>query len=226
MQLPILCYHKVSPHPSDGRWLNVHPHRLAQHLRFFKRRGYSFNTVQELAHAWPTRGVCLTFDDAYTNAMNHGVEVLKANGGRATFYVVSERVGTTSSWDGDKAAPLADWDLLIQAASDGHEIGNHTASHAHMGELSLDGQVAEIKACGEALESKGFQPASFCFPYGDHSANSSTALQKCGYTVGVVIGKRPATPNDPLLALPRIVMAYGDSLPMLLYKLNVRPKLK
>lgn len=226
MQLPILCYHKVSPDPAEGRWLNVHPKRLKQHLSFFARRGYSFHTAHDLGEKWSKRGVCFTFDDAYTNAMEFGVEALSSVNAKATFYVVSERVGTTSSWDADKAAPLAGWDVLMQAHEMGHEIGNHTANHVHMDNLNIESQIVEIQACKEALAEKGILRSSFCFPYGSHSPASATALKKCGYNVGVVIGKRPALPSDPLLALPRIVMAYGDSLPMLLYKLNIRPRLK
>ncbi len=226
MQLPILCYHKVSLEPSDGRWLNIHPRRLRQHLKFFIRRGCEFKTVGELSGNWPRRGVCLTFDDAYISAMTQGVEVLNSLGARSTFYVVSDRVGQSSSWDGKRAAPLADWDLLVEAARTGHEIGNHTATHVHMGALSHEEQVGEIKRCKEVLAARGFASSSFCYPYGDFSEDSSGALNECGYKVAVVIGKRAALPSDPLLALPRIVMAYGDSVAMLLYKLHVRPKLK
>ncbi len=225
MPLPILCYHKVGDEATYGRWLNIHPKTLRDHIRFFARRGYTFLRAVDLAEDWPPRGVCLTFDDAYVSATTHGIEVLKSERVLATFYVVSDKVGCSSDWDPGKEARLANWDHLKEAAQDGYEIGNHTASHVRLGDLALDEQVAEIKQCREALSARGFSQASCCFPYGSHSPMTAKALEACGYRVGVALGKRLARENDPKFALPRIVMSYGDSLPMLLYKLHIRPRL-
>jgi peptidoglycan/xylan/chitin deacetylase (PgdA/CDA1 family) len=226
MPIPILCYHKVSAEEVDGTWLNVTPARLDAHIRFFLRRKYTFLRGFELAQAWPKRGVCFTFDDAYVSAIRNAPSLFERHGVRCTFYAVSERVGLTSSWDAPKDAPLAGWNDLIAVSKAGHEIGNHTATHPHLGELTQILQEEEIKACRETLISHGIQEGSFCYPYGSLNAASKSAIQANGYQIGMAIGKRAALPTDDRLALPRIVMAYRDSTAMLLYKLHVRPKLK
>ncbi len=74
--------------------------------------------------------------------------------------------------------------------------------------------------------SEGLHPKSFCFPYGSLSRQSVEQVKIAGYKVGLALGKRPARSEDNRLSLPRIVVAYSDSLPMLLFKLHVKPLFK
>ncbi len=223
--LPILCYHKVSRDPVDGRWLNVDPDRLAAHVRFFQRRNCTFVRAAELASEWPENSVCLTFDDAYESTMTLGVDVLDRMGVKASFYAVSERIGKNSEWDGQRARPLAGLELLRAAAKTGHEIGNHTATHANLAQCDPATQVEEVSTCRDFLDANGLSHGSFCFPYGGTSESAERAVATCGYGIALAIGKRAANSNDNALSLPRIVMAYGDSTAMLLYKLYLKPKL-
>lgn len=221
----ILCYHKVGPESEEGRFLNIEPRRLAQHIRFFQRRGWQFVQAAELAGGWPARGICLTFDDAYVSACTHGMEVLNREGVPATFYAVSGHVGGVSAWDPGKERPLADWDLLLAAQRSGIEIGNHTKSHADLSQLSPAEQLEEIGSCSVALESSGLRPGSFCYPYGRLNADSRAMLSAAGVTVAVGLSKRIAEECDDRLALPRFPVAFSDSVPLLLYKLFLRPRL-
>lgn len=227
MPLPILCYHKVSDESAEGRWLNIHPETLAKHAAFFARRGFEFLRAGSLSqNSWPNRAVCLTFDDAYASALENGLEALARAGAVATFYVVSKRVGGKSEWDPGREGTLATWDQLAAASSQGHEIGNHTAEHADLAKLTLEDQIEQIRICDEALAQHGFAKTSFCFPYGGRTDVSSKALSECGHKVGLALGGKWAKPGDDRLALPRIVISYGDRIPMLLYKLYVKPRLK
>lgn len=226
MRLVLLCYHKVGTEIQEGRRLNVDPRRLDSHIRFFRRRGYRFVRASELS-TWPAeRTVCFTFDDGFVSTLDHGVPVFDRHGLPMTIYAVADRVGESSLWEGDKARPLAPWDRLLEAHRAGHEIGNHTSTHPRLGELSLDEQVAEIKRCGEVLRSRGLEHGSFCYPYGSLNGESRAALEAAGYSVGMALGKCPPRPDDLTTALPRIVVAFGDGLPLLMYKLYVRPHLK
>jgi len=221
--LPILCYHKVGPVSEEGRWLNVEASTLDSHVRFFQRRGREFLRVDGLSGAWPDRAVVLTFDDTYLSAMTHGIEVLRRHSAIATFYVVPAHVGGSSSWDGERERPLADWDLIREAHRDGFEIGNHTMSHPDLSYLNTENQVREWSQADEALRSYGIVPGSACYPYGRLNGESHEALKEAGYTIGVGLAKRQASDKENRLELPRIVVAYSDKLPKLFYKLFVRP---
>ncbi len=224
--LPILCYHKVGPVSIEGRWLNVEPKRLDSHVRFFVRNGYQFMRVEELAELFPNRAVCFTFDDAYHSALTLGLDVLRRHQVTGTFYAVPSLVGGSSSWDGSRAKLLARWELLQEAQRDGFEIGNHTWSHADLSTLSLAAQVAEWRNADEEFLRRGISAESYCYPYGRLNGESVDAARAAGAKVAVALAKRPATALDDRLRLPRIVIAYSDGLPKLLYKLHIRPKLK
>jgi peptidoglycan/xylan/chitin deacetylase (PgdA/CDA1 family) len=218
MKVVSLCYHKVGTEAEEGRRLNIHPQRLDSHIRFFKRRGFNFVKAGELA-SWPTQStVCFTFDDGYTSTVENGEPVFNRHGVPMTIYVISDSVDEMSSWDGELASPLASWDTLRQVQSRGHEIGNHTATHPHLNQLTVSEQLEEISRCDVAMKANGLESSSFCYPYGH--------LKKLGHKVGMAIGKRPALESDDRLRFPRIVIAYGDALPLLLYKLHLRPHLK
>jgi len=223
MKVPILCYHKVGTEEAEGRRLNIHPGRLDSHVRYFLRRGFSFLRASELAN-WPSKpSVCFTFDDGYESTFANGQPVFDKHRVPMCVYVVSELVGLSSEWDGEQSRSLADWDVLKDAQSEGHEIGNHTAHHVFLGRSPEEVQQREVRDCKAQLDIHGIQSSSFCYPYGSLDQLSSEIVKTSGYTVGLALGKTLATDADDRLRLPRIVIAYGDALPMLIYKMRIKP---
>jgi peptidoglycan/xylan/chitin deacetylase (PgdA/CDA1 family) len=225
MRATILCYHKVGPASEEGRKLNIEPLRLASHVRFFARRRHPIVRADALGGDWQTPAVCFTFDDAYVSALEHATAALEANGARGTFYAVSSLVGASSEWDGTAARPLAPLETLLEAQRRGHEIGNHTVRHPHLDRLSLEEQRAEVREADRWLRDQGLKPGSFCYPYGGFGDGAYEAAKGL-YPVAVVLHKRLAEAADDRWRLPRVVVAYSDALPMLLYRLHVRPILR
>jgi peptidoglycan/xylan/chitin deacetylase (PgdA/CDA1 family) len=223
--LPILCYHNVGPEREVGRRLNVAPETLEAHVRHFCRKRRRFARAGDLAEGIPAGCVCLTFDDAYLSAVGHGVEVLAKYGVWGTFFCVPGHVGGTSAWDQGHAQPLAGWDALRAAQAQGMEIGNHTMSHPDLSQLNSEAQVAEIELAEDMLIEHGLDGRSLCYPYGRFNGETRRAVEQEKIQVGLALGRRPARPGDDLLFLPRIVVAFSDRLPKLLYKIHIRPKL-
>lgn len=227
MAVPILCYHKVGPVGSIGRFLNVEPATLASHIGFLRRRGYTFVLARDLAPAnWPMRVACLTFDDCYLSAVSFGLPVLEQLGVKASWYAVSGLVGQSSTWDGAVAAPLAGWDSLRTLQKMGHEVGNHTAHHPHLGDIPAELQMEEIGACARDLAAHGIAQGSVCYPYGSFNHVTASILDRGGYGVGLALGKRLATEADDRRFLPRVIVACSDAVPLLAYKLFVRARLR
>jgi len=225
VKLPILCYHKVGPQAEEGRRLNIEPTALTYHAAFFLRRGYQTLLARDLAEDWPERAVCFTFDDGYESTLTHGLDALRRAGAVGSIYVVTDAVGKDSSWDAGNERPLADWSRLLEAQTAGFEIGNHTKSHARLGDLDESRQAAEIEGAHEALARQGIESSSFCLPYGSRNDATPAAIRAAGYRVGLALSRRSATPSDDRLLLPRVVIAYSDRIPQLLYKLQIRPLL-
>jgi peptidoglycan/xylan/chitin deacetylase (PgdA/CDA1 family) len=222
----ILCYHKVGSQAEEGRRLNISPQRLQSHIRYFKRRQHRFLRAVDLLEPWPEKAVCLTFDDAYQSTIENGIPVLQSEKVTASLYAVANRVGATSLWDADLARPLASWDQLRQVQRAGFEIGNHTASHPKLANLSADQIKNEIHRAHQTLLENGIDPKTICYPYGSVNDQAEICAKKIGYGIGLGLEKRQAAAFDDRLRLPRIAVAYSDALPMLIYRLFVRPKLR
>ncbi len=82
----------------------------------------------------PEKKIAISFDASWGAERTPPkiLEILKRYDLKTTFFV-------TGIWI--KAYP--DW--IKQIAEDGHEIGNHTASHPHMNQLSTDQIKEEMK---------------------------------------------------------------------------------
>src|SRR5260370_38470456 len=67
----------------------------------------------------------LTFDDGPGPATGDLLDLLRAAGVRATFFLLGRNV-EEAPWCGDPAKARA---LVLRAAREGHVLGNHTYSH-------------------------------------------------------------------------------------------------
>jgi peptidoglycan/xylan/chitin deacetylase (PgdA/CDA1 family) len=219
----ILCYHKVGTEAEEGRWLNCAPETLASHARFFKRFGWPGILPRQFMASRP-KGICFTFDDAYVSAVSHAPEVLEASGYRGAFFAVPSLVGQVSSWDADMARPLATWGELLGLVGRGHEVGNHTFTHPRLADLSLDEQIRELSEAQKMLSDRGIRAETVCYPYGSFNGDTLRAMKSVGLSVGLRLAKSPVY-SESTMELNRIVVAFSDALPKLLYKIYVRPKL-
>lgn len=220
----VLCYHKVGPEEEVGRSLNIDPERLRRHIRFLRSR-YRLVAPAQIA-SMRIGAAALTFDDAYASTLEYGIDALGREDAPAAIYAVPSLVGESSSWDGEKAVPLAGWDALRSAQEQGIEIGNHTMSHTDLSNLPPADAVREVLAAHAALQEQKLQPMTFCFPYGKVAEPVFDAITRCGYAAGFGLEGRPIAPGDRASALPRIPIAFSDTAPMLAYKLTVKQMIK
>lgn len=114
---------------------------------------------------------------------------------KATFYVMSGETGKSQRMT---------WAQLADLARDGHEIGGHTISHAHLTSLTTTQLQHEICDDKAALVSHGFTVDTMAFPYGESNATVASVAKGCGYVAGRGMNglKRPVyaepiPPADP-----------------------------
>ena len=117
---------------------------------------------REVRVAWSgpaARRVALTFDDGPHATITPAIlDLLAASGARATFFVVGRRVE-----QGGATARL----LLNRMVAEGHEIGNHSWSHANASHLSRAALHSEIERTQAIIrEATGFSPRLFRPPGG------------------------------------------------------------
>ena len=113
--------------------------------------------------------VSISFDAAWGNEDTQQlIDILAQYNVKATFFVVGEWV------DKYPESVLA----LHQA---GHEIMNHSNTHAHYPQLSADQVVADLNACNDKIEAvTGVRPTLVRLPYGDYDDNSISAVRSIG----------------------------------------------
>lgn len=108
-----------------------------------------------------------------------------------------------ASWGGDKTLAILDlldeynakatfflvgiWvdkypELVKEIAARGHEIGNHSDSHAHFTQIAESKIRAEMDSCSDKIETlTGIRPTLFRPPYGDYNSKVVTVVRDEGY---------------------------------------------
>ncbi|MBB5139350.1 peptidoglycan/xylan/chitin deacetylase (PgdA/CDA1 family) [Thermocatellispora tengchongensis] len=98
--------------------------------------------------------IALTFDDGPSASTAKLLDTLKRHRAKATFFLVGRQV--------EKRPGVA-----RRMAREGHEIGNHTYSHARLTELSEQEILAEVTDAQQAIRAAtGREPALMRPPFG------------------------------------------------------------
>ena len=115
--------------------------------------------------------VALTFDDGPNGADTQSVlDVLKEEDVRATFFVVGKAVARYPA-------------LLQRMVRDGHGIGNHSWSHAHLNVRTRAGIRRELERAEDAiLAATGERTRLARPPFGARSFTVLDELRRLGYT--------------------------------------------
>lgn len=117
--------------------------------------------------------IALTFDDGphprYTAEI---LDLLREYNVRATFFVIGENI------------EYYDKNIISQMLLDGHEIGNHTFTHAHTKEMSEQKFIADVEKCHNlVLERYGYEMKLFRPPEGYVDKKVGEVANKLGYSV-------------------------------------------
>jgi len=106
--------------------------------------------------------VALTFDDGPYKWHEEVSQMLNKAGAKGTFFV------NGNNWDCIYGNDVAN--QLLQSFNDGHQIGTHTWSHAHMTEISASDLSSEISKIDTALKKiLGVKAAFLRPPYGEYN---------------------------------------------------------
>lgn len=113
--------------------------------------------------------VAISFDAAWGNEDTETlIEILGRYKVKATFFVVGQWV--------DK------YPESVKALADaGHEVMNHSNTHAHYPQLSAQEVVDDLNACNDKIEAvTGVRPTLVRLPYGDYDDSSINAVRSIG----------------------------------------------
>ena len=156
-------------------------------------------------------GLCLALlasCTAYTIGLNKETTAVVASKKELPIYSVERAdpvisISFDASWGADKTIPILDildeygvkttfflvggWvdkypDMVREIYSRGHEIGNHSDTHAHMSQLSEEGIRDELRVMSDKVEHlTGVRPTLFRPPYGDYNDRVIRVSRAEGY---------------------------------------------
>ncbi|MFL6280851.1 MAG: polysaccharide deacetylase family protein [Vicinamibacterales bacterium] len=170
----VVTFHRVlDTEEPDG--LTVSVALFETYCRFFKRH---FNVVSlahlvdKLEHGGKlNRELAITFDDGYRDNFEHAAPVLERLGLPATFFIVSQWIGSdvVPWWDrqGGVRYPWMTWDHVRSLQERGFHIGAHTRTHVDLGAVTGLQAREEIVGGRRELEERLGTPIElFAYPYG------------------------------------------------------------
>ncbi len=115
--------------------------------------------------------VAISFDAAWGNEDTQTlIDILEQYGVRTTFFVVGDWVDR--------------YPESVQALAEaGHEVMNHSSSHAHFSKLSSAEIRRDITACNDKIEAvTGRRPTLFRCPYGEYDDHVISAVNELSMT--------------------------------------------
>lgn len=113
-----------------------------------------------------SKKVALTFNAAWDNAdIQQLIDIFNEYELKVTFFVVGDWV--------DK------YPKSLKALADaGHEIMNHSDTHAHFSSMSTDKIIDDVNACNDKVEEiTGVRPTMFRAPYGEYDDHVIAAVE-------------------------------------------------
>jgi peptidoglycan/xylan/chitin deacetylase (PgdA/CDA1 family) len=171
----IVAFHRILPTTDPADPLSIDVPMFERFCRSF-RRHFRVISLPDLAQTLGrggsvSRRLAITFDDGYRDNFEHAAPVLSRLSLPATFFVVTQWIGTDVVPWWDEAAgvrhPWMTWDQVRALSRRGFDIGAHTRTHADLGRVAGNEAREEILGARLELQARiGADVASFAYPYG------------------------------------------------------------
>ena len=105
--------------------------------------------------------VSFTFDDGDLDHYLLVAPELEKRGFRGTFWISGDKINK-----GDSVRPRMTWPQLREMADRGHEISNHSFTHAKLVQMSPEEVRRDIEMNDSAIvRNVGKRPVTFCYPF-------------------------------------------------------------
>ncbi len=213
-EIPILAYHKVSPHAEFGL-TTVKPQRFRDHIDYLYQKEYmtvTFHDLMQPNFVMPAKPIIITFDDAYRCIYEYAMPILAKYAFRSVIFVVSGFIGQANSWEAfgiQRGYRHLSHTELIELHRHGHEIGSHTVTHPYLPVLTTSQANSELGDSKSRLEDTlGQTVISFCYPYGKSSPRLEQLLIQNEYKFATINkGVLPDTKNNPLRLMRSCIYA-------------------
>jgi peptidoglycan/xylan/chitin deacetylase (PgdA/CDA1 family) len=211
-RVPVLMYHRITCAPRGaplpGLW--VCPRDLDRTMRLLRARGWTTITGAELADAraagrpLPRRTFVIVFDDGNRDGYDRAYPILERYGFQGVFAVVVGRV--------DVKRRAMTWAELRELQEAGHEIANHSMSHANVARLDRAGLAREVgRSAARLRRHLGAWPRTFVYPYGSWDRSAMRAVRAAHHSIAFTTVSGATSRSSDRLSAPRVRISRGDS---------------
>jgi peptidoglycan/xylan/chitin deacetylase (PgdA/CDA1 family) len=208
--VPVLTYHRVAPLSAVGQLdLKVDPANFAAELQALHDGGYHTITQAQLFDALyrgaplPPKPVIISVDDGYVDDVRTILPDLLRWHMVATFFVITGRMTEPGFLSADQIRELD---------RAGMDVGDHTAHHVDLTELTPSELTAETAGSRQALEAVLGHPVYFfAYPFGAFNDTVVQAVRAAGFTLAyTTAGGTTESTADPL-TLPRVHVGRAET---------------
>jgi peptidoglycan/xylan/chitin deacetylase (PgdA/CDA1 family) len=219
--LAILLYHHVGPIREEAcKGLTVLPHAFLRQMRTLSAMGYTAILPDDWAAFTrgegdvPERCVMITFDDAYSDLVEHALPVLEQHSYPAVVFVPTALAGKTIQcnprWP-DAQLSIMSREEILEWAARGVTFGAHSRTHADL--TTLDRVDAEDEIAGsrsDLSDMTGGAVTAFAYPYGKLNPLVE-GIVAANFSVAFSIDEGINVASTPLLRLRRTMVQHKDS---------------
>jgi peptidoglycan/xylan/chitin deacetylase (PgdA/CDA1 family) len=122
--------------------------------------------------------VSYTYDDGYPDHVSLAAPMLDKYGFKGTFFLIVGNVLENDAAVEAAEEPANSWDDWRRIAGNGHEIGNHSWSHANLAQADADKIEYEVNHAYDIIAQEIEAPISFCFPYNMSSSAARAVVRQ------------------------------------------------
>lgn len=221
MRPPFLLYHKIDVPSPDVlvRGAFTYPSTFRKQVAYLSRSGFRFMTAGEMIEfyrregRYPERSVAITFDDGWKDNFQNALPVLREFGARATVFLVTSCIGTTSDTvvaAGEAAREHVSLDEIREMSAAGVEFGSHTVNHRLFDRIDENEIDAELTASKAQIEEITQLPCeTFAYPAGKLTDHAAQAVENAGYTAAFATDEGSDEASD-IFRLNRVEILRRD----------------
>lgn len=209
--IPIFAYHRVLPDSaSDRSPFTVSETQFKQQMTLLAENGYDVVMLPKILERIATaqndtngthgaaKAVAITFDDGYRDNFDVAFPVLSRFGFTATFFVITEKIGTPE---------FMSWEQLTELQQQHMAIESHGHTHTPLELLPQSNITDEVTRSKLLLEQKLNKDVNFIsFPHGSYNESILNEVREAGYLACGTSHLGYATKSSDAFELPRILI--------------------
>lgn len=215
--VPVLAYHRFGSTVADS--MTVTTSVFESQINWLVANRYTIIPLRTLVDyvggkgpAPPPRSVIITVDDGHKTVYAEMLPIVLKYRIPVTLFIYPSAISNASY--------AMTWGQLEELQKTGlFEVQSHTFWHPNFKQekrkLSYHDYVKlvemQLRKSKEALEKRIERKVEFlAWPFGIHDDFLEKEAQNAAYAAAFTIERRHAKPSDPIMALPRYLMANGD----------------